>query len=209
MPPTGGNPSQISKPKKILKRSTINAFPFFYFKLRLKTWKVLNFKFHPRGHLSPFTHTHTHKHTHTHTRGGSRTAAASKVEFFGIIVNSFQPLTIITKSSTLDVPAVLDPPLHTHTQIFELKKIFKKSIINTDPYVVLFNSNIFLRQLRLLIFKFFKIFKLLIIARENLFVASTTIVRKMMLYGPQLNHRVSSPRRIKKADTYISQKLSK
>ena len=28
-----------------------------------------------------------------------------------IIVNGFQPLTIITKSSTLDVAAVLDPPL--------------------------------------------------------------------------------------------------
>ena len=26
-------------------------------------------------------------------------------------VNGFQPLTIITKSSTLDVAAVLDPPL--------------------------------------------------------------------------------------------------
>ena len=44
-------------------------------------------------------------------RGGSRTAATSKVELFVIIVNGFQPLTIITKSSTLDVAAVLDPPL--------------------------------------------------------------------------------------------------
>ena len=30
---------------------------------------------------------------------------------FVIIVNGFQPLTIITKSSILDVAAVLDPPL--------------------------------------------------------------------------------------------------
>ena len=50
-------------------------------------------------------------------RGGSRTAATSKVELFVIIVNGLiivngsQPLTIITKSSTLDIAAVLDPPL--------------------------------------------------------------------------------------------------
>ena len=44
-------------------------------------------------------------------RGGSRTAATSKVELLVIIVNGFQPLSIITKSSTFDVAAVLDPPL--------------------------------------------------------------------------------------------------
>ena len=44
-------------------------------------------------------------------RGESKTAATSKVEFFVIIVNDFHPLAIITKSSTLDVAAVLDPPL--------------------------------------------------------------------------------------------------
>ena len=44
-------------------------------------------------------------------RGGSRTAATSKMERFVIIVNGFQPLTIITKRSVLDVAAVLDPPL--------------------------------------------------------------------------------------------------
>ena len=44
-------------------------------------------------------------------RGGSRTAAASKTEYVVIIVNGFQPLTIITKCSILDVAAVLDPPL--------------------------------------------------------------------------------------------------
>ena len=41
-------------------------------------------------------------------RGGSRTAATSKMERFVIIVNGFQPLTIITKRSILDVAAVLD-----------------------------------------------------------------------------------------------------
>ena len=44
-------------------------------------------------------------------RGGSRAAATSKMERFVIIVNGFQPLTIITKRSILDLAAVLDPPL--------------------------------------------------------------------------------------------------
>ena len=43
-------------------------------------------------------------------RGGSRTAATSKMELFVIIVNGFQPLTIITKCTILNVTAVLDPP---------------------------------------------------------------------------------------------------
>ena len=43
--------------------------------------------------------------------GGSRTNATSKMELFVITVNGWKPLTIITKSSTLDVAAVLDPPL--------------------------------------------------------------------------------------------------
>ena len=45
------------------------------------------------------------------SRGGSRTAATSRVELFVIIVNGWKSLTIITKSSTLDVAAVSDPPL--------------------------------------------------------------------------------------------------
>ena len=44
-------------------------------------------------------------------RGGSRTAAISKMERFAIIVNGFQPLTIITKRSILNVAAVLYPLL--------------------------------------------------------------------------------------------------
>ena len=43
-------------------------------------------------------------------RDRSKTAATSKVELFFIIVNGWKPLSIITKSSTLDVAAVLDPP---------------------------------------------------------------------------------------------------
>ena len=44
-------------------------------------------------------------------RGGSRATATFKMECFVIIVNGFQPLTIITKRSILDVAADLDPPL--------------------------------------------------------------------------------------------------
>ena len=53
-------------------------------------------------------------------RDGSRTAATSKVELFVIIVNDWKPLTIITKSSTLDVAAVLDPPLMLLTALEHL-----------------------------------------------------------------------------------------
>ena len=50
-------------------------------------------------------------------RGGSRTAATSKMELFVIIANGFQSLTIITKCSILDVAVVLDPTLiHKVTQ---------------------------------------------------------------------------------------------
>ena len=42
---------------------------------------------------------------------GSRVAATAKMEGFVIIVNGFQPLTINTKHSILDVAAALDPPL--------------------------------------------------------------------------------------------------
>ena len=44
-------------------------------------------------------------------RGGSRAAATSKMELFVIIVNDFQPLTIITKGPILDAATALDPPL--------------------------------------------------------------------------------------------------
>ena len=50
-------------------------------------------------------------------RGRSRAAVTSKMERFVIIVNGFQPLTMITKRSILDVAAVLDPPLITRNQL--------------------------------------------------------------------------------------------
>ena len=43
-------------------------------------------------------------------RNGSRNATASKMEHFVILVKGFQPSTIITKSSILDVPAVFNSP---------------------------------------------------------------------------------------------------
>ena len=62
-------------------------------------------------------HKKMHKNIRTlssyRTRGGSRAAATSKMECFVIIVNGFQPLTIITKYSILDVAAALHPPLRT------------------------------------------------------------------------------------------------
>ena len=52
-------------------------------------------------------------------RGGSRTAATSKMEHFVIIVNGWKPLTIITKLSILDVAAALNRP----QMKFSLRKI--------------------------------------------------------------------------------------
>ena len=54
----------------------------------------------------------------TETRGGSRTAATSKMECFVIIVNGWKPLAINTKHSILDVAAALDLPLEMWTHSF-------------------------------------------------------------------------------------------
>ena len=54
---------------------------------------------------------YNHMNKKGYTIGGSTTAATSKMEPFVILVNGFQPLTIITKCSILDVAAVLYPPL--------------------------------------------------------------------------------------------------
>ena len=50
-------------------------------------------------------------------RGGSRAAAISKMEHFVIIVNDWKPLTIITKRSTLDGGAALDPLLYNSLNV--------------------------------------------------------------------------------------------
>ena len=44
-------------------------------------------------------------------KGRSRTVATCKMEHFVITVNGYKPLTIVTKSSIVDVAAVLYPPL--------------------------------------------------------------------------------------------------
>ena len=61
------------------------------------------------------------------TRGGSRAAAASKMECFVTIVNGFQPLTIITKHSILNVAAALDSPLNTLMKITKKIELTKKN----------------------------------------------------------------------------------
>ena len=65
------------------------------------------------------------------SRGGSKTAATSKMECFVIIVNGFQPLTIITKCSILDVAAVLDPPL-VRTITKKKKYAYKRNDTHLD-----------------------------------------------------------------------------
>ena len=62
-------------------------------------------------------------------RGGSRTAATSKMARFVIIVNA---LTIITKRSTLHVAAVLDPSLFFVQQdpAMILAKLTKRNLLN-------------------------------------------------------------------------------
>ena len=47
----------------------------------------------------------------TRIRGGSSTAATSKMGRFVIIVNGWKPLTIISKGPILEVAPVLDSPL--------------------------------------------------------------------------------------------------
>ena len=67
-------------------------------------------------------------------RGGSRTAATSKMERFVIIVNGFHLLIIITKCSIMDVAAVLDLLLGFNTSELDkslrLEKEFQPTIEN-------------------------------------------------------------------------------
>ena len=81
-------------------------------------------------------------------RGGSRTAATSKMECFVIIVNGF-----FTKHSILDVAAALDPPLlkmpllvrtrtkyrNTSTVLFITKAIIQRCTLQR----IVFNSYIY------------------------------------------------------------------
>ena len=71
------------------------------------------------------------------SRGGSRTAATSKMERFVIIVGSWKPLTIITKHFILVIAAALHPPVVSYlTKYFWLfvKSVYLFSESNT--YIV-------------------------------------------------------------------------
>ena len=72
------------------------------------------------------------------SRGGSRAAAASKMERFVIMVNGFQLLTFITKPSNLDVAVTLDPPLVT-AQSSKVQRYFA-SISENWPQTITFNQ---------------------------------------------------------------------
>ena len=66
------------------------------------------------------------------SRGGSRTAATPKMECFVIILNSWKPLTIITKLSIFDVATVLDPPLSSFFSNFHR---FGKETLNVPESI--------------------------------------------------------------------------
>ena len=69
-------------------------------------------------------------------RGGSRTAATSKMERVVIIVDGWNPLTIITKHSILVVAAALDPPLPIFRFDFHLQSsnTFVKTVCAITKY---------------------------------------------------------------------------
>ena len=73
------------------------------------------------------------------TRGGSRTASTSKMERFVMIVNGFQPLTIITKCSILDFTAVLDPALVSVNFSWPYLSV---GLLNVSHIFVAFSENI-------------------------------------------------------------------
>ena len=83
---------------------------------------------------------HLYEHFHL-PRGESRTAATSKMERFVIIVNGWKPLTIITKSSILDVAAVLDPPLLPIHSGF-LRDVYLSDLLTTGTLRILLNHQI-------------------------------------------------------------------
>ena len=63
-------------------------------------------------------------------RGGSKTAATSKMERFVIIFNGWKSLTITTKPSILDVAAVLESPLNFKTLSVYYNNYLWLSVLN-------------------------------------------------------------------------------
>ena len=80
-------------------------------------------------------------------RGGSRIAATSKMERCVIIVNGFQPLTIITKHSILDVAAALDPSLPKLHFILEYQDAFQVFDKDANGYITTKEVKSLLRSL--------------------------------------------------------------
>ena len=63
--------------------------------------------------------------------GGSRAAATSKMERFVTVVNGFQPLTIMTERSILDVAAALDLPLILNAALINFNfKLYVQTVSN-------------------------------------------------------------------------------
>ena len=97
----------------------------FFRKPNVVCFSIAKVMYRPKSNFHVFTKAEIRKNHlnlfRSTDRGGSRTAAASKMEHFVIIVNGWKPLTIITKSSILDVATVLDPSLDQN------KKKFMKS----------------------------------------------------------------------------------
>ena len=70
------------------------------------------------------------------------------MELFVIIVNGLQPLTIITECSTLDVEAVLDPPLimEMKTGLFGLSRRCNVTDTWNSNVSKIFGKNIILNK---------------------------------------------------------------
>ena len=92
---------------RIIVQSNCSELLFLYQRVIIHKYEelqLLNFKSNVFSYLSYDTFKIV-------LRGGSRTAGTTKMERFGITVNGWKPLTIITKRSILDAAAALDPPL--------------------------------------------------------------------------------------------------
>ena len=71
---------------------------------------------------------------------------------FVITVNGFQPLTIITKSSNLDVAAVLDPPQLLDKNRNKIKTtLYSKMLFQKTKSAVTENKNDFIQLFRCLV----------------------------------------------------------
>ena len=98
-------------------------------------------------------------------RGGSRTAVATKMERFVIIVNDWKPLAIITKSSILDVVAVLQKSLLKKERLIEIGlldivKLFARPSLSLYNEEISFNCRELRRKHYFIIFhiNFFQLY---------------------------------------------------